>query len=162
MTWKECIKGTESESFQICPLTGPEARVTNWNIGDVVWSSGNTFALWRWLSTGTGCLEKCWNLPPWIQGHSARQPFLSGPAWTGGMDQKISRGSSQSQPFCDIYCFPLSFTEPLGLFLTVVIPFISSAALTFQDKFLPSICTVEPCVSDYRTTQRSKNRPARQ
>lgn len=40
---------------------------------------------------------------------------LCGPAWIGWMDHKTSRGSSQSQPFSNIYRFPLNFTEPLGL-----------------------------------------------
>lgn len=50
------------------------------------------------------------------------------------------------------HCSPFSFSEPLGLFLIVAIPSISSAAQIFQDNFFPSICTMKSWVSDYSTT----------
>lgn len=36
------------------PIIGQEAKGTNRNTGSV-WTSGNTFSLWGWPSTGVGC-----------------------------------------------------------------------------------------------------------
>ena len=56
---------TEPGSFQWCPVTWPEAMGTNWNTGGSLWTSGNTFSLWGWWSTGTGCPGRLWSLHPW-------------------------------------------------------------------------------------------------
>jgi len=62
---REGEKKTEPVSFQQCPVTEPEAMGTHWNIGGPVWTSGNTFSLWGWPSTATGCPERWWSLHPW-------------------------------------------------------------------------------------------------
>ena len=54
-TWREGAKRMEPGSFQWCPVTGPEATCTHWNTGDSLWTPGNTFLLWGWPSTCTGC-----------------------------------------------------------------------------------------------------------
>ena len=64
-TWREGAKKTEPGSFQWCPVPGPVAMGTNWNTGGSLWTSGNTFSLWGWSSTGTSCPERLWNFPPW-------------------------------------------------------------------------------------------------
>ena len=92
-------------SFQWCPVTGPEAAGTNWNVGDFSWASGNIFSLWSSPSTGTGNPERWWSLPPWDlqkpSGHGPRQLALGGPAWGRQLDKMTSRGPSQPQPVCD-------------------------------------------------------------
>lgn len=76
---------------------------TNWNTGDSHWASGSIFSLCRQVRTGTGCLERLWNLqflvdlqkPPACRtGH----PALHVPAWARvGADG--FRCSYQLQPF---------------------------------------------------------------
>jgi len=61
---------TEAGFSQWCPVTGSKAMGTNWNMGGIVWTWGNTFLLWGWLSTGTGCSGEWWSLPPWTQSKS--------------------------------------------------------------------------------------------
>ena len=41
--WRDSVKRVELGSSQWCPVKGPEAMGTNWNTGDSLWTSGNTF-----------------------------------------------------------------------------------------------------------------------
>lgn len=43
---------------------GKRQYTKKWNTGGSLWSLGNIYLLWRWLSTGTGCQERLWKLPP--------------------------------------------------------------------------------------------------
>ena len=66
-----------------------DQRQWAWNTGGSLWTSGNTFSLWGWLSTGTGCPERCVEslLLGYIQnpsGHGPGQPPLGGPLKQGG------------------------------------------------------------------------------
>jgi len=45
--------------------SGPEATGTQWNTGDCLWTSGNRFLLWVWLSVGAVCPERFWGLCVW-------------------------------------------------------------------------------------------------
>lgn len=54
---------TEPGSCQWCPGTGQEAAGTNWSTRGSLWISDSTFVLCG--STGTGCPERLWGLPPW-------------------------------------------------------------------------------------------------
>lgn len=47
------------------PVTGSETMGTNWNIEGSLLTSGSTFSLWGWLSTGTECPERLQSLPLW-------------------------------------------------------------------------------------------------
>ena len=38
---------------------------TNWNTGSSVWTYGNTFLLWGWQSTSTGCPDRLWSHHLW-------------------------------------------------------------------------------------------------
>jgi len=105
-TWQESAKSLEpSSQAQWCPMTGPDAMSINWNTWRSLWTSGNTFLLWGWPSTATGCQGSCGvSLLGSIQkscGHGLGQPALSGPAWAGGLDYMTSRGLFLLQPFCD-------------------------------------------------------------
>lgn len=48
-----------------------------------LWTSGNSFSLWGWLSTG--CLRRLWSSPPWRP--DPRLTGLGGPARAGKLDQ---------------------------------------------------------------------------
>ena len=104
-TWRKSAQTGGAGSFQWCPVTGPEAMGTSWNIGGSLWISGNTFLLWGWLSTGTGCPERFWSLLPW--GYSKAiwiRSWATGSRWpclSRRLDQMTSRGPRQPQPFCD-------------------------------------------------------------
>ena len=63
--WWGRVKKMELDYSQWCPVIGPEATSTNWNTEGYIWTSQNTFLLWRWLSTWTGHLERLQNLAPW-------------------------------------------------------------------------------------------------
>lgn len=53
------------------------------------WTSGNTFTLWEWPSTGTGCPERLTSLLG-NSGHSPGKLALGGPAWAGGCSKLLS------------------------------------------------------------------------
>jgi len=53
-------------------VTGEEATDTNWNPGNSFWTQENTFLLWQWPNTETGC-------PEWLQGlHPSRLDTVLG------------------------------------------------------------------------------------
>lgn len=57
------------------------------------------FLRWGWLSRGTGCPERWWNL--YSSGYGLGQVSLGSSAWAGGLDKMTSRGSFQTQTVCD-------------------------------------------------------------
>lgn len=100
----EVVKKTEPGSFQCCLVRGPEAVITNWNMGGSVPISGNTFfycesdwAVAQVDQGGCGVFilgdikKTSWYVP--------QQPALGGPAWEGGLENVTSRSPFQSQPF---------------------------------------------------------------
>lgn len=52
-TWRQGVK------MEPNTITGPETVDTNWNNGGFLWTAGNTFSVWGWLSPGTDC-QKRW------------------------------------------------------------------------------------------------------
>ena len=91
-TWREGEKRTEPDCVQGCPGMWKEAVGTNRNTAGSLWTSGITSLLWGWPSTGTGCPERLWSLPPcllfcryskatwtWSWATASRRPCLDGP-----------------------------------------------------------------------------------
>ena len=104
-TCRECVERMESGYFQWCPVTGSGAMGTNWNTGGSLWTSGNSFLLWRSPRTGTSHPGEFWSLHLWRYSKavwiwswttSSRTPVRA-----GGLDQMASSGSFQLHPFCD-------------------------------------------------------------
>lgn len=69
-----------------------------------LWTSGNTFLLWGWPSTGMGCPEVLWSFhlcscseAVWAR---PEQQALDGCNWAGGL-KVTSRGAPHPQQFCD-------------------------------------------------------------
>ena len=94
------MKWRGPSSFQWHPVTGSEAIGTNCNARGSLLMLGNTFSLWGWQSTGTGC-GRLWSLHPWRYLKAIWTPALGGPAWAGDLSTMTSRGPLQSRPFCD-------------------------------------------------------------
>lgn len=46
------------------PMLSSDRTRGNWSTGDSVWTSGNVFLFWGWLSTGKSCPERLWHLLP--------------------------------------------------------------------------------------------------
>lgn len=60
--------GCKEDAASLFPVVASdrtEAMGTNWNTVCYLWTLGNTFSQWVWLSTGTGCPESLRNLHPW-------------------------------------------------------------------------------------------------
>ena len=81
---QEMILSSGTGACQWFLVIGPDTVGTDRNTGGSLWTSGNTFSLWGWLSTGTGCPGKWWSrsIPkPFCQ--CPGQLALGGPAWAG-------------------------------------------------------------------------------
>ena len=79
----------QSGFLQRYPVTGQGAVSTNWNAGDSIWTSGNTFYCevdWTLAQVAQGdCGVSVLGDTQKPAGHSPGQPTLGGPAWAGGV-----------------------------------------------------------------------------
>lgn len=59
-----CKANSRARLCALNPAAGQEAIHKNWNTGGSLSTPGNTYILWRWLSTGTGYPERLGHLSP--------------------------------------------------------------------------------------------------
>ena len=106
--------GCKEHGARWCSVPGPEVTATTWNTAGSLWTSGNTFLLWGWLTTGTDCPERSRSLPLWRYPKAA-WTGPGGPDWAGRSSQVTSRGPFQPPEFCDsMKCNGKSSSRPLS------------------------------------------------
>lgn len=106
-----------------CQDSCQEAMGTNWKTGDFLWTPGSTSTMYRWWSTGIGCLESLWilflgdlqKLPECGPGH----PALAVPAWEGfgPVGLQISANLMQSVILCscELILSQINMASTMGL-----------------------------------------------
>lgn len=87
----------------MCPITMcPEATGTNWNTGGSLWVSRIIFFIMRvWALAWRGCGMSIFRDIQKPSGRGPGQLVLGDSAWADELNQMISRGFLQPQPFYD-------------------------------------------------------------
>lgn len=106
-TWKEGAKA-DPGSFQWCQVPGAETTNINWNTGNFLWTSGNTFLLWQWYHRMPRGVVQSLSLHgdiPKLSGYgpgylSSSWPCLS-QGWIGKDDLQRSFPTSSNLWFCE-------------------------------------------------------------